>query len=76
VFENRWEVISVETYPEGVVKDKNNDTYYVSVERLRLMNLHAHGVTTSSAARKGSRMHSSGALFLSGGKPIYYQIPN
>ena len=64
----------VEAYPEGVVEDKNNDTVgkiVVSVSNSKVNIFRPHGVTMSSAARKGSRIHSNGALFLSGGKPIY-----
>jgi hypothetical protein len=65
----------VETYPEGVVQDKNNDTVGTSDPNFKIVTIfHAHGVTISSAARKGSSIHSNGALFLSGGKPIYQII--
>ena len=68
----------VEAYPEGVVEDKNNDTVgncCVSVSNFKIVKIfHTYGVTISSAARKGSRMHNNGALFLSGGKPIYQNL--
>lgn len=63
---------SVQAYPKSVVKDENNDTVWLRISKSYGVGdgSHAYGVTTSSAARKGSTMHNSGALFLSGGKPI------